>query len=103
MESRQTYNSPRLTDSAFTESELRADPELWELVKNDPITALLLTGQAQTAHEAEVRFLTENVNAVCEMVLELVDSNLSNEEFSKQPLVMMLRGHGSRRWEDSLL
>jgi hypothetical protein len=79
------------------------DSELWDLVKNDPVTALLLSGEASTVHEAEEKFLTGNVEAVCKMVLELVESNLSDEEFGRHPLIMLLRGHGSRRWEDSLL
>lgn len=79
------------------------DSELWDLVKNDPVTALLLSGEALTVHEAEEKFLNENVEAVSTMVLELVESNLSDEEFGRHPLIMLLRGHGSRRWEDSLL
>jgi hypothetical protein len=83
--------------------DLEGDSELWELVKNDPVTALLLSGEAKTVHEAESKFLNENVEAVSRMVLELVESDLSDEEFAKHPLIMLLRGHGSRRWEDSLL
>ena len=79
------------------------DSELWDLVKNDPVTALLLSGEALTVHEAEEKFLNGNVEAVSKMVLELVESNLSDEEFGRHPLIMLLRGHGSRRWEDSLL
>ncbi|MEP7342460.1 MAG: hypothetical protein ABI977_32330 [Acidobacteriota bacterium] len=88
---------------AFTESELRADPALWELVADDPITMLLLTGQAATASEAERKFLNDNVEMITEQVLELVASNLSEDELSLHPLTMLLRGHGSRHWEDSLL
>ena len=90
-------------NGAFTESELRADPSLWELVTDDPITKLLLTGQAATAHEAEAKYLNENVDEVCQQVLALAESDLTNEEFARQPLILLLRGHGSRRWEDSLL
>ncbi len=103
MENLPEYTALRQPNGNFTEVELKADPDLWALVKNDPVTALLLTGQAQTAREAETRFLNENVDTICQMVLELVESNLSNEEFGRQPLVLLLRGHGSRRWEDSLL
>jgi hypothetical protein len=83
--------------------DLAKDSELWEITKNDPVTALLLSGEASTVHEAEEKFLNENVEAVCQMVLELVESDLSDEEFGRHPLIMLLRGHGSRRWEDSLL
>lgn len=91
------------TDGPFTESELRADPALWELVENDPITKLLLTGQATTVHEAETKYLNENVDEICQQVLALVQSDLTDEELARQPLVLLLLGHGSRRWEDSLL
>jgi hypothetical protein len=69
------------------------DSELWDLVKNDPVTALLLSGEALTVHEAEEMFLNGNVEAVSKMVLELVESNLSDEEFGRHPLIMLLRGH----------
>lgn len=87
-------------DSLF---DFANDSELWDLVKNDPVTALLLSGEALTVHEAEEKFLNGDVEAVSKMVLELVESNLSDAEFGRHPLIMLLRGHGSRRWEDSLL
>jgi hypothetical protein len=83
--------------------DLANDSELWKLTKDDPVTAILLSGEAATVHEAESKFLNENVETVCQMVLELVESNLSDEVFARHPLIMLLRGHGSRRWEDSLL
>ena len=91
--------------AAATESlsVLTDDTELWKLIKNDPVTALLLSGQASTVHEAETKFLNENVEAISQMVLELAASNLSEEEFARQPLIMLRRGQGRRRWEDSLL
>ena len=90
-------------DGAFSASELRSDPALYELVANDPIMELLLTGQATTAAEAERKFLNENVELITEQVLKLVASDLSEDELSLHPLTMLLLGHGSRRWEDSLL
>lgn len=80
-----------------------SDPAPWELVKDDPITMLLLSGEASTVHEAETKFLNENVEAISRMVLELVESDLTDKEFARHPLILLLRGHGSRRWEDSLL
>ncbi len=80
-----------------------SDPALWELVKDDPIAMLLLSGEASTVHEAETKFLNENVEAISRMVLELVESDLTDEEFGRHPLILLLRGHGSRRWEDSML
>lgn len=90
-------------DRAFTASELRANTALHELVANDPIMELLLTGQATTASEAERKFLNDNVDLITEQVLKLVASNLSEDELSLHPLTLLLRGRGSRRWEDSLL
>ena len=87
---------------AFTESELRTDPALWELVADDPITMLLLTGQAMTVHEAEAKYLKENVELIIEQVIKLVASDLSEEELSRHLLTSLLIGHGSGRWEDSL-
>jgi hypothetical protein len=83
--------------------EWQSDPALWELVADDPITQLLLSGQAATVHEAETKFLNENVDYTSQKVLELVASDLTDGELSRHPLILLLRGHGSRRWEDSLL
>ncbi len=41
--------------------------------------------------------------AISRMVVELVASDLTDEEFGRHPLILLLRGHGSRRWEDSVL
>lgn len=90
-------------DGAFTESELRSDPALCELVADDPIMELLLTGQATTASEAERKFINDHVDLITEQVLKLVASDLSEDELSLHPLTLLLRGHGSRHWEDSLL
>lgn len=105
MADRKTTNlnpSPRAGD-AFTTAELEADSALWALVADDPITEMLLTGKARTMHEAEAKFLNENVDEICARVLALAESNLSDEDFARHPLILLLRGHGSRRWEDSLL
>jgi len=83
--------------------DLTNDKELLEIIKNDPVTVLLLSGEASTVHEAETKFLNENVEAISQKVLELVKSNLTDEQFGRHPLILLLRGHGSRRWEDSLL
>ena len=88
---------------AFTLAELNADPGLCELVANDPIMTLLLTGQALTVAEAERKFLKENVDLITAQVIELVNSDLSDDELSVHPLVMLLRGRGSRTREHSLL
>ena len=90
-------------DIAFTAADLRAAPEWSALVANDPVLELLLTGQAATAQEAEALFLKHNVDLITRQVLELVASDLSEEALSLHPLAILLRGHGSRQWEDSLL
>jgi hypothetical protein len=66
---------------------------------DDPVVRLLLTGQAQTALEAEEMYL----NASLPEVIRLLQSPLSNEELGRHPLLVMYRRHGSRGWEDSLL
>lgn len=96
---------PNLTNdrAAVAAKEALCDDALWELVKNDPISVLLLSGEASTVHEAETNFLNENVETISRLVLELVGSDLTDEEFGRHPLILLLRGHGSRRWEDSVL
>jgi hypothetical protein len=66
---------------------------------SDPVLHLLLTGQAQTAAEAEEMYL----NASLPEVIRLLESPLSDEELGRHPLLVMFRRHGSRPWEDSLL
>ena len=90
-------------EGAFTEPELRDDPAWRELVADDPVMELLLTGQVTTAREAERKFLADNVELITQQVIGLVNSNLSEDELSLHPLTLLLRGHGSRHWEDSLL
>lgn len=89
--------------AAVAAKETLCDTALWELVKDDPVSVLLLSGEASTVHEAETKFLNENVETICRMVIELVESDLTDEEFGRHPLILLLRGHGSRRWEDSVL
>jgi hypothetical protein len=95
--------NPQDQTQAVTNSYAQADPELWRLVEEDPITMMLLSGEATTVHEAEKKFLNEQVEFITQKVLELVASDLSDEEFGRHWLILLLRGHGSRRWEDSLL
>lgn len=72
-------------------------PDGWS-PEDDPVTALLLRGEAGTVVEAENRFLDTSLPAVA----ELVNSPLSDAEFRRHPLIVMLLSHGSRPWEDSL-
>jgi hypothetical protein len=66
--------------------------------ENDPIVRMLLRGEAITSSEAEARYLDSHI----EDIVELVKSPLSEDEFRRHPLIMMLFSHGSRDWEDSL-
>ena len=66
---------------------------------DDPVVQLLLSGRASSADEAERLYLEEHLDDV----LALVNSNLSDEEFCRHPLIVTLRGRGSRGWEDSVL
>ena len=60
---------------------------------------LLLRGEARTLHEAEEKYL----DAAIPEILDLLRSPLSNEELTRHPLLNLIRAHGSRGWEDSLL
>ena len=64
-------------------AQAMSDPALWELVKDDPITMLLLSGEASTVHEAETKFLNENVETISREVVELVESDLTNRHYRK--------------------
>lgn len=67
-------------------------------ILDDPVAQLLLDGRAATASEAERLYLEEHLDTV----LSLVQSDLSEDEFRRHPLIQMLFSHGSRGWEDSL-
>jgi hypothetical protein len=66
---------------------------------DDPVTELLLRGEARTALEAEEIYLRRCMPDV----LRLLASPLSDEELGNHPLMVLFRAHGSRGWEDSLL
>jgi hypothetical protein len=68
------------------------------LVDEDPVLRLLITGEAQTLHEAEELYLNRSMPEV----LHLFESPLSDEELVNHPLLVLLRSHGSRGWEESL-
>jgi hypothetical protein len=65
----------------------------------DPIVGMLLRGEAATVHEAEEIYLDAHLREV----VELACSSLSDVEFRRHPLIVMLLAHGSRDSEDSLL
>lgn len=66
---------------------------------NDPILRLLLSGEAATLHEAEEIYLNRSMPEI----LRLFASPLPDEELADHPLLTLLRSHGSRDWEDSVL
>jgi hypothetical protein len=74
-------------------AESTASPE----IANDPVLRYLLSGEAQTLHEAEELFL----NASMPDILRLLAGPLSDDELSRHPLMVMLLAHGNRGWEDS--
>ncbi len=67
-------------------------------ILDDPVAQILLAGEASTPSEAERKYLETHL----EEVFRLVKSPLSDEEFRREPLIVMLFSHGSRGWEDSL-
>jgi hypothetical protein len=74
-----------------------ADAELLAALP-DPIDRLLLTGRAETVREAEEIYL----DACLPEVVSLLNSPLSDDELGRHPLMVMLRSHGSRPWEESI-
>jgi hypothetical protein len=68
-------------------------------IDDDPVIWLLWSGQAKTLHEAEEMYL----DASLPEAYRLLASDLSDEELANHPLFLMMRWHGSRGWEDSLL
>ena len=65
---------------------------------DDPVVDLLLRGRATTVAEAEELYLDENVDDVA----RLVASGMSDAEFRRHPLIVLLLARGSRGSEDSL-
>ena len=74
-----------------------AETQSW-LPEHDPVVEMLLREEASNPSEAEARYLDAHI----EDIVELVKSSLTEEEFRRHPLIMMLFAHGSREWEDSL-
>ena len=64
----------------------------------DPVADLLVSGRASTVEEAEEIYLEAHLVDL----VGLVESDLSDDEFRRHPLVALLLARGSRRWEDSL-
>jgi hypothetical protein len=67
-------------------------------LSNDPVAQLLLRGEAQTLREAEELYL----DSCMPEVVRLLQSELSDEELGRHPLMRMLRAHGSRGWEEAV-
>jgi hypothetical protein len=62
------------------------------------IMQILVAGEADSAAEAQRRFLERHIDDVARLALE----PLSDEEFRRHPLIVLLMMHGSRSREDSL-
>jgi hypothetical protein len=69
-----------------------------ERLGQDPVVDLLLLGKALTVRQAEAMYLDTHLPDV----IRLVQSPMSDEEFRRHPLIVLLMAHGSRAWEDSL-
>jgi hypothetical protein len=66
---------------------------------HDPVADLILRGEASTVDEAEELYLDRHLDEV----VRLADSSLSDEEFRRHPLIVLLLARGSRGFEDSLV
>ncbi len=75
-------------------------PELEDVtnLSSDPVARLLLCGRAETLREAEELYL----DSCLPEVVRLLQSQLSDEELGRHPLMQMLRSHGSRGWEEAI-
>ena len=62
------------------------------------ILEILVSGRASDARSAERLYLEEHVDDVARLAL----SPLSDEEFRRHPLILLLMMHGSRPWVDTL-
>jgi hypothetical protein len=71
-----------------------AAPVAWE---KEPVIELLLSGRARTVEEAEELYLDTHLDDV----IRLVEGPLSEAEFRRHPLIVLLMSHGSRAREDS--
>lgn len=71
----------------------------WPASTGDPVADLLVQGRASTIDAAEELYLDEHLSDL----VGLVESDMSDAEFRRHPLVMLLMARGSRPWEDSLV
>ena len=65
----------------------------------DPVADLILRGEAAELDEAEEMYLDRSLDEI----VRLVEGPLSDEEFRRHPLIMLLMARGSRAFEDSLV
>jgi hypothetical protein len=77
---------------------MAVEPKDLTQLSNDPVAQLLLRGRAETLLDAEELYLASCLPEV----LRLLQSDLSDEELGRHPLMRMLRSHGSRGWEEAL-
>lgn len=75
-----------------------ADHEELRSLTDDPVARLLLSGRAQTLREAEELYL----DTCLPEVVRLLEGRLSDEKLGRHPLMVMLRAHGSRAWEEAI-
>ena len=77
---------------------MKSNSEDLTTISIDPVVQLLLSGKAETLHEAEELYLDSSLPEV----VRLLQSDLSKDELSRHPLMQMLRAHGSRGWEEAI-
>lgn len=74
-------------------------PDAIPSVTADQVIRLLLSGAAKALLEAEEKYLDSAIPEI----LDPLRGPLSDEELARRPLLQMIRAHGSRGWEDSIL
>jgi hypothetical protein len=68
------------------------------VLSNDPVDLLILSGRANSVAEAEELYLQQSWN----LAMELLASDISDEQLERHPLMVLLRKHGMRGREDSI-
>ena len=74
-------------------------PQLMDPAQVDrEIDQMLLDGTAQSASDAEEKFLDAHLHDIAQLATYLPD-----DEFRNHPAIKLLLSHGSRSWEDGAL
>ena len=90
-------NDDRMDDTIH--GDVKMDGQAPRNRLEDILVDLLVRGEARSLHDAEEKYL----DAAIPEMLALLAGPLRNDELAKHPLLNMVRAHGSRGWEDSIL